>query len=123
MLEQLYRHVRNVEDYFHKNSMQKVPPVLVSFPKLAIHPSVDMYAVFRYEPMHNLSLGVSNILKLLLFTIVKDCYRTSKSICTMYGAPKPFNALRKYIFHKLNRCCRKVKVAAAGRGRMLIYIK
>lgn len=45
------------------NSMQSLLPILSSFFFVIIHSLVDMYAVFRFEPTHFLSLGISKLLK------------------------------------------------------------
>lgn len=43
--------------------IHSVEPILDGFSFVGIHPSVDIYEMFRFEPKHNLSLGVSRFLK------------------------------------------------------------
>ena len=44
-------------------SMFSIPPVLSNFPLVGIHESVDIYAISRFEPLHNFPLGISKMLK------------------------------------------------------------
>lgn len=46
-----------------KTSMLPVELVLATFPFVRIHSSVDVCLVFRFGPVHNLSLGISRLLK------------------------------------------------------------
>lgn len=60
--------------------MLTTAPILSIFPFAGVHPSVKLYAIFRFEPMHVLSLGVSNMIKECLVNILGDA---SKSICEL----------------------------------------
>lgn len=39
-------------------SMLDILPMLAECPLSSIHPSVDLYAIFRIEPMHRQSFGI-----------------------------------------------------------------
>lgn len=70
-----------------KMSTHLVKPVLVQFLFAEIYPYVDSFADFCYEPKHNLSLGVSRMLKEFLRNILNDDNRitdTSETDCQTY---------------------------------------
>lgn len=57
-------------------------PVPHSFPFIGIHSCVDIYAIFRFEPMHPVSHGISRLLEECLVNYLGDCERTSNRTLT-----------------------------------------
>lgn len=51
------------EDTLAELSMLSRLPVLYAIPIIGVHLSVDLYATFRFEPIHSSSLGLSRLLK------------------------------------------------------------
>lgn len=43
-------------------SLTPLPTVLVCFPFAGIHASTDVYALFRFDPMHKYLLGMSRMI-------------------------------------------------------------
>lgn len=63
MVEMRARDDEKVVEEFNSISMLSSDPVLSCFPFVGIYPSIDIYNMFRYEPMHKIGLGISNLLK------------------------------------------------------------
>ena len=105
-----------VTNNFKKLSMIPVPPVLNSFPFVGIHPSVDIYAIFGFEPMHNLSLGISKLLKECTVSYLKDDKRVRTSIETLSGEGRNVSLIRKSILSLLNCFLREVQYSSPGYG-------
>lgn len=53
---------KRIEAKFAKESMLPFAPISPKFSFTGIHPCVDVYAIFRFKPMHCLSLGVGKTL-------------------------------------------------------------
>lgn len=53
-------------------SMLAILPLLHSFLLMAVNESVDMYFIFRFEPLNFLSLGLSRTLKEYLYKYLCD---------------------------------------------------
>lgn len=62
--------------------------MLVSFPFMSILPCVDIYNTFSFEPMHDLSLGISKLSKDCLVRYLKDESRFSGSMTMVKRAAK-----------------------------------
>lgn len=75
-------------------SMPSTLPVLSSFTMMGIHPRVDNYSIFCVEPIRNISLGVSRILKECTVSILRDDTRTTSAIQLQSGADHTFKRLR-----------------------------
>lgn len=43
--------------------MLSTPQSFLEFQMIVIHPSMDIYSVFRFEPVHNVSFGLSQLKK------------------------------------------------------------
>lgn len=112
-----------IEEEFQSKSMLSIPPILSQFPCMSLHPSVDIYTLFRYEPMHNLSLGISKLLKECCVYMLKDTERSSPAMCTMAGLPRSFNTIRKEILHCLNKLLRNVQRSSSGYGLHVDFSK
>lgn len=84
----------------HKLSMLPVPPVLHNFPMVEVHPSVDIYAAFRPEPMHVLSLCVGRLLKECLVHMLSHDEESTNAMCKSNGDPKQFSPIRRTVLSK-----------------------
>lgn len=60
----------NQLEFLDKISELPMDPVFVTLPFVWIHRSVDVYAIIRFQPLHNLSLGVSRLLKECIWNMV-----------------------------------------------------
>lgn len=77
-------------------------PVLHDILLVDIHEVGDIYAIFCYEPLHFLSLGVSKLLKECLFNRLSDPHKSSKSITFSFWKQKMFPMIKKLVFGQLN---------------------
>lgn len=53
-------------------SLKSLSPFIVDFSFAGMHGSVDIYEWFKFEPMHNLSLGIRRMLKECLWNLLSD---------------------------------------------------
>lgn len=61
-------------------SMHFIPPVSLQFQLLGVHPSVSIYAIFRFKLMHRFVLELSKMLKECLVNSLSDSNRTTVAI-------------------------------------------
>lgn len=75
-----------------------VDPVLTEFTFIGIHISVNVCAIFRFKPMHNLSCGISWLLQGCIWNmLVDDSLETSK-IITKTRTSKTFKVANNLYF-------------------------
>lgn len=86
------------------DEMSVVPgdPDLVSVPFARIHEGVDVYVIFRFEPLHNLSLGVSRLLKKFICNMLGDKSRETGAMKTRSGINTSPEAVEALILSPLN---------------------
>lgn len=113
---------RTVEQ-FKQLPMISIPPVLSHFPLVGIHPCVDTYEIFKFEPMHSLSLGVSKLLKECCAAMLSYASRNSSAMRTAAGTCRPFNHIRRSVLSLLNEFLRETESDSAGYGLHLDYSK
>lgn len=77
-----------MEQTLIKKSMHPCLPILDRFPFAGIHPSVHVYVVFRLEPMHVLSLGISKLLEECVLNMLSDSERKKSLILTIQQQEK-----------------------------------
>ena len=83
-------------------SMLPIPPVFYEFPMVGLTPAVDIYAIFTFEPLHALSLGISRMLKECASRMLSDSSRFSSSLLTGNGDKRPFNTIRRTVLRAMN---------------------
>lgn len=88
---------KEIEKWFGELSMHPMPPVLLPFPFVGIVSCVDLYLIFRVEPMHTLSLGIINLLKECVIGLSSDAERRTGATKTTGGLPKKLTSMRKQI--------------------------
>lgn len=73
-------------------------PVLSTFPFNGIHPVkyLDVYSVFTFEPINNLSLDVSRMTNEMASNMSKDEKRFSTSIWNANGENRSFKTIRNW---------------------------
>lgn len=123
LLTGLERGIDSVMEDLKQFSMLSIPPVLSAFPMIGVHPCVDIYDIFRFEPMHNLSLGVSKMLKDCATIMLRDENRTSPAMITSSGAPRTFKHIRRSVLHALNDFLCDVEKRSPGYGIHCDYSK
>lgn len=87
-------------------SILKIPPILQDFPLVRVHESVDVYALFRFEPTHCLSLGLSKLLNECHYNYSSDSNRSSTSVTFSSGKPKHFPMIKKLFSESLITFCK-----------------
>lgn len=90
--------------------------VIFTIPCFGKHPSVDIYEIFVFEPMHKLSLGISELLKKWLVSYLKDDKKVSKSINTISGEGRIISLVKKPVISPLNAFIRVVQCSSPGFG-------
>lgn len=103
-------------EIFKNISMLSLPPVLPNFPSVGIHTSVDINAIFTFEPMHSLSLVISKLLNECTFSLLKDEKRYSSAMSTKSNAIRSFFSIRNTVLRSLKLFLSEVEVIAVGFG-------
>lgn len=67
---ELRREMRS--EIFKETSMHFRLPVLATFPFIGVHPCNDIYEIFRFDPMHNVFLGILKILHNCMSRMLSD---------------------------------------------------
>lgn len=98
------------ESQLVKELMLSVLSVLSKFSFLKIHPSVDIYAKFRFVPMPCLSLGVCRMWKECVVLMLRDDSRLNSVRCVS-GNVRPLKYINRTVLSILNtflkRCLKR----------------
>lgn len=94
--------------------MLPAPPLLHTFRIVGFHPTVHIYAVFRVDPMHVLSLGVSKLLKEFLINMSSNDKRTTISMRKSIGNCKGFDQTTTIVPSEQNTIPRLVAKQSPG---------
>lgn len=95
-------------------SLQGHPPILQDFPFMDLHPTLDIYHLFSFEPMHNLYLGVSKLLKECACERLRSKDLETHAVTTSRGVPRTFFSVRSAVLHELNKFVRIAMRSAFG---------
>lgn len=74
-----------------------VPPRLLSFLVLNTQTNVDVYAIFRFERTHNLSLGISRLLKKCISTMLGHRMLKPCATKTAFGLNRTFKSVSRIV--------------------------
>lgn len=86
-----------------KNSLLGPPSILTTFPFSSVKRCVNMYSIFRIEPIHLFSFGITRMLEENLWNLFEVPNKTSSAIKTVGGnLDKPFRTIRRSVFRNLN---------------------
>lgn len=91
-------------------------PVLHRFPFVGIAPSLEYYQLFSYEPLHNLHLGISKMLKKVIVERLKDDDLTSSAVRYANGNPKPFPSIRGIVLSGANQILKQMQIESSARN-------
>ena len=80
-----------------EQSLAGVAPVLHKFPFTGLVPSLDIFSIFSFEPMHNLHLGISKLIKVALVERLKDESLKSTVLKTANGNNRSFSSIRSVV--------------------------
>lgn len=90
-------------------------PVLLRLEILHIHPSLDTYQIFHFEPMHNLAPGISKTLKECTYNLLGDNEIMTSAIYNN-GNRKPLNQARSKIVMTVNKLLETIESESVGYG-------
>lgn len=82
--------------------MLPIAPVFSKFPFIGVHSLVEIYAIFRFEPVHMLLLGSSKLVKEWSVLYLSDLSRVSSAIRYRYSQPKTFCVICRTVIKPLN---------------------
>lgn len=86
------------------------------FLMVGVHSSVEMYAVYRPEPMHLLCIGVSRLLKKSFKHMLSDENETTNVMHKSHRESKPFNQIKVVVPFELKKFLRLVAKQSRGFG-------
>lgn len=90
------------------------PPVLSNFVMVGITPCMDVYAIFRYEPMHDFSLGITNMMKECYINMLGCWTKTSSALVMTSRVPSSFLAIKRTVLARLNGFLQKTEKKSIG---------
>ncbi|NJK52916.1 MAG: hypothetical protein HC936_08975 [Leptolyngbyaceae cyanobacterium SU_3_3] len=114
---------RDLEQFFGEESMLPLLPVLSDFPFVGTQPTLDIYSIFRYEPMHCLSLGVGRTLKECIVHMLGDEQRVSSDMRCQNGTMKSFKSIKRTVLSTLNAFLERCSSEAPGYGLKVDFSK
>lgn len=88
--------------------MLQIPPVFRLFSFIGLHSSVDLYAIFRFQFLHALVLGISKMLKECLYSYLWDVSRFISAMEYRSSEPKPYSMVRKTVLKLLTDLLQKI---------------
>lgn len=87
---------------FVEESMLSILSVLSKFRIVENHPSVDMYVILPFEPIHCISLGLGKMSKECIILMLDDKSRLSSAIRCANGKMRPFKYIQRAVLSTLN---------------------
>lgn len=81
---------------------------LQSFAPVRIHPSVDIYAIFRFKPMHVFHIVTSRLLKEHFVGMVNDNDKTVVALKSRPDEPKTYKQIWERVLHELDYFLKKL---------------
>lgn len=97
--------------------------MLNQFPLLGVLQSLDVYASFKFEPMHTLALGLSKMLGEYLFSCLSDADNKSFAITYQSGQPRPYEAIKTSVLKLLNSFLKKKEEESVKGGLKVDFSK
>lgn len=92
----------SVLNIFKTRSMRPISPVLMGFPMVCVHYSVDVYRTFRSDPMNLFSLAMSRLLKECTSIMLGDESMCTSAMMTGTGSSRTFKQVGESGLHQLN---------------------
>lgn len=89
---------------------------LHTFPFLGTVPSLDLHALFAFEPLHNFHLGISKMLKIAMSNRLKCKNMFTASILTLRGEQKAFSAIRSVTLNCINTMLKSMQKESPAKG-------
>ena len=94
-------------DCLDKFSLAPHQSFLETFPFTNVHPLLEPYFLFTYEPLHNRYLGISVLLKNMCSIRLRDTGLVTDKLKTVKGEPKSFSAIRSSLLSGANQLLAK----------------
>lgn len=93
------------EKLLDEYSLVDMIPFLHDFPFIGLDPVLDMHIIFSYEPLHNLFLGISKLLKVCLSERLRSIVLQTSAVLTVGGKKRTtfFRTVRMTILTGINR--------------------
>lgn len=114
---------KELEQYFAEESMLPLSPVLPNVLFAGAYLTVDIYSIFRYEPMHSLSLGVGRMLNEYIVYSLGDDRRLSSAMRRQNGNMRLFKSIKHTVLLTLNAFLERCFNRAPGHGLMVDFSK
>ena len=113
------------ESLLSEYSLIDMIPFLQGFPFLGKHPVLDMHIMFSYEPLHNLYLGISKLLKVCLSERLKSTSHHTSSILTRAGNRRTtsFRNVRMTILMGINKMLSHLQMFSPLQGTRIDFSK
>lgn len=91
-----------IAEHQHQQSyMLPITPVLSQFPFIGVCNLSDLYAIFRFEPMHALSVGILKMLRDCLVSYLSDSMRFSAAMKYCFFQSMPSLEISKTVLELL----------------------
>lgn len=91
-------------------------PLLNYFTQVVMIPILDIFAVFKLEPRHVFSLGISELFKECLLNYLCDFPCTSQCMCSTFRQPKTYNVFWRRILELIHNSLRDAELQSPGKG-------
>lgn len=88
--------------------------MLFNFPFAGIYPTIDIYSIFRYKPMHGISMGVGRMLKKFIVYMLWDEQRQSSAMRCQNEYMKLFRSIKRTVLSTFNAFLERFAGKAPG---------
>lgn len=109
--------------FLYEMAVLPVDPVLVTFPFVWIHKSVDVHAIIRLDPLHDLSLGASCLVMECIWNILGDESIETSEIKSRTCPNRSFKAVKFIILSTLNMYMTDCQKRLVGTGPRVNFKK
>lgn len=106
-----------------QRSMLPIDIDLSQFPLIGIHISVDIYAIFRFGPMHLHLIGISKLLKECLVLNFSDRSWVFSAMRYRSSQPNSICAMRKSVLKLFNELLKIAEEYSIRNGAQMVFSK
>ena len=111
------------KDLLKEKSLLGIRTVLYQFPFVISSPDLELFQIYLFEPLHNLSLGVSKMLKQACFERMSAPDLKSSVMKDANGEPKTFSSIQAVVLSAANEIMSKMKQEQPIKGLNIDYSK
>lgn len=109
------------ESLLKESSLAGIAPALTAFPFLGLCSDLELFALYLYEPLHNLHLGISKLIKLACAGRLTDKELRTSAMAKNRSKTRSFVSARAAILSAANEILRQLEKEFPARGLRVAF--